>query len=145
MRIEFTRTYHHTQKRADVSIVFDQAEGPILAGGRLDGFGLFETSGGEMRVTFPARKYEVNGQSRAYALLRNVPAIESVILRAWRDETLPERYRNQGRDPIGLDAERTRARERARRTRRSVKLSNGGSIEPSGFEWAPDEPAQVKP
>lgn len=149
MRVEFARTTAHTLKRADVVLHFDQAEG-ILEGGRLEGFGLFEHAGGELRVTMPAKTYTINGNPRAYAVLRGSPAfiaaIESAILCAWRDETRPARLaRMEPREPASLAEERKRATIKARRTGRRVKLSNGGSIEPSGFEWAPDEPAQAKP
>lgn len=115
-------------KRADVVLHFDQAEG-ILEGGRLEGFAIFEHAGGELRVTMPARKYTINGESRAYAILRGSPefirTIEGEILRAWR--------------------ELTKAKRTAHMTRRPVALANGGSVDPDGFEWAPNEPAQVKP
>jgi len=45
----------------------------VLAGLKLIGFGVWERrSGGGRNVTFPARQYSVNGERRAFALLRPI-------------------------------------------------------------------------
>jgi hypothetical protein len=55
-------------KLADAELIF--TDGP-LAGLRLVGFAVWERRTGTGRnVTFPARTYVVNGERRAYALLR---------------------------------------------------------------------------
>ena len=55
-------------KLADAELHF--TEGP-LDGLKLIGFSIWERRGGNGRnVTFPARQYTVNGERRAFALLR---------------------------------------------------------------------------
>ena len=57
-------------KLADAELHF--SEGP-LAGLKLIGFAIWERRGGAGRnVTFPARQYSVNGERRAFALLRPI-------------------------------------------------------------------------
>ena len=57
-------------KLADAELHFD--DGP-LAGLKLLGFAVWERRNGSGRnVTFPARRYSVNGERRSYALLRPV-------------------------------------------------------------------------
>lgn len=57
-------------KLADAELHFD--DGP-LEGLKLIGFGIWERRGGSGRnVTFPARSYVVNGDRRAFALLRPI-------------------------------------------------------------------------
>ena len=54
-------------KLADAELHF--TEGP-LSGLRLVGFAIWERKAGSRNVTFPARQYTVNGDRRAFALLR---------------------------------------------------------------------------
>ena len=55
-----------------------------LAGLKLIGFSIWERRGGNGRnVTFPARSYVVNGDRRAYALLR--PIVDTTAHNAVRD------------------------------------------------------------
>ena len=55
-------------KLAEAELHF--SEGP-LEGLKLIGFAIWERRGGNGRnVTFPARKYSVNGERRSFALLR---------------------------------------------------------------------------
>jgi hypothetical protein len=57
---------------AGAELHFEESDGP-LAGLKLIGFSIWERRGGDptMRnVTFPARKYQVKGEARAFALLR---------------------------------------------------------------------------
>ena len=57
-------------KLADAELHF--TEGP-LDGLKLIGFSIWERRGGNGRnVTFPARQYTVNGERRAFALLRPI-------------------------------------------------------------------------
>src|SRR5262245_43270684 len=68
-------------KLADAEILFAEAAGP-LGGLKLIGFAVWERRGGSGRnVTFPARQYSVNGERRAFALLRPIAdgAAQSVI------------------------------------------------------------------
>jgi len=59
-------------KLADAEIHFCESDG-TLAGLKLIGFGIWERKDGRGRnVTFPARQYSVNGERRAFALLRPV-------------------------------------------------------------------------
>jgi hypothetical protein len=58
-------------KLADCEIHFDHHDSPFFAGLKLIGFAVWERRGGVGRnVTFPARQYSVNGERRAFALLR---------------------------------------------------------------------------
>lgn len=59
-------------KVCDVEVRFTSG---LLAGMKLIGFAVWERSGGGRNVTFPARQYSVNGERRAFALLR--PTIET--------------------------------------------------------------------
>jgi hypothetical protein len=62
-------------KLADAEVHF--TDGP-LAGLKLIGFSVWERHGGGGRnVTFPARSYSVNGERRAYALLRPIGDVAS--------------------------------------------------------------------
>src|SRR6476469_9726535 len=62
-------------KLADAELHF--TEGP-LEGLKLIGFGVWERRTGAGRnVTFPARQYSVNGERRAFALLRPVGDVAS--------------------------------------------------------------------
>src|SRR5439155_22701038 len=57
-------------KFADAELHFTDS---VLAGLKLIGFGVWERrSGGGRNVTFPARQYSVNGDRRAFALLRPI-------------------------------------------------------------------------
>jgi hypothetical protein len=70
-------------KLADVELHFDAAEG-VLAGLKLIGFAIWERrAGGGRNVTFPARKYSVNGERRSFALLR--PTIDTTAQERIRD------------------------------------------------------------
>src|SRR2546425_8644911 len=55
-------------KLADAELHFPDG---VLAGLKLIGFGLCRSGGGR-NVTFPARRYSVNGERRAFALLRPI-------------------------------------------------------------------------
>jgi hypothetical protein len=78
-------------KVADAELHFDEHEGP-LAGLKLIGFNIFVRigPGPALNVTFPARKYSVNGESRSFALLRPLTdsaaqeGVRALILAAWR-------------------------------------------------------------
>lgn len=82
-------------KLADAEIWF--TEGP-LTGLRLIGFAIWERrGGGDRNVTFPARQYSVNGERRAFALLRPTvdttaqDNIRAMILQAYEEyEALAE-------------------------------------------------------
>lgn len=74
-------------KLAEAELHF--TEGP-LAGLRLIGFAIWERRSGNGRsVTFPSRQYSVNGERRAFALLRPIAdataqeAIRAFILEAY--------------------------------------------------------------
>ncbi len=55
-------------KLADAELHFTDG---VLAGLKLIGFGVWERrAGGGRNVTFPERQYSVNGERRAFALLR---------------------------------------------------------------------------
>jgi hypothetical protein len=57
-------------KLADAELHFTEGD---LSGLKLIGFGVWERRAGPGRnVTFPARSYTVNGQSRSFSLLRPV-------------------------------------------------------------------------
>ena len=69
-------------KLADAELHFG-GESP-LAGLKLIGFSIWERRGGTGRnVTFPARSYVVNGDRRAFALLR--PIVDTTAQEAVRD------------------------------------------------------------
>ena len=69
-------TSHHNPpgKLADAELHF--TEGP-LEGLKLIGFGIWERRNGQRTVTFPARQYSVNGERRAFALLRPIVDTEA--------------------------------------------------------------------
>ncbi len=81
-------------KLADAEVHF--AGGSLFAGLKLIGFSIWERRGGSGRnVTFPARQYSVNGERRAFALLRPIVdvaaqnALRARILEAYAEyETL---------------------------------------------------------
>ena len=57
-------------KLADAELHFTEG---VLEGLKLIGFAIWERrSGGGRNVTFPARQYSVNGERRAFALLRPI-------------------------------------------------------------------------
>jgi len=57
-------------KLAEAEVHFD---GGLLSGLKLTGFAVWERRGGAGRnVTFPAKQYAVNGERRAFALLRPI-------------------------------------------------------------------------
>ncbi len=56
-------------KLADAEVVLDGEAGP-LSGMKLIGFAVWERRDGGKNVTFPARRYSVNGERRSFALLR---------------------------------------------------------------------------
>jgi hypothetical protein len=71
-------------KLADAEVHF--TEGP-LAGLKLIGFGIWASrSGGHRNVTFPARRYSVNGERRSFALLR--PVVDQEAQERLRDLVL---------------------------------------------------------
>ena len=72
-------------KLADAELHFG-GESP-LTGMKLIGFSIWERRGGNGRnVTFPARSYVVNGDRRAFALLR--PIVDTTAQEAVRDRIL---------------------------------------------------------
>ena len=72
-------------KLADAELHFG-GQSP-LAGLKLIGFSIWERRGGNGRnVTFPARSYVVNGDRRAFALLR--PIVDTTAQEAVRDRIL---------------------------------------------------------
>jgi hypothetical protein len=77
-------------KLADAELHFGDAS--PLAGLKLIGFSIWERRGGDGRnVTFPARRYSVNGEHRSFALLR--PVVDTTAQNAVRDRIL-EAYVN---------------------------------------------------
>ena len=56
-------------KLADAEVMFEAASGP-LSGMKLIGFAVWERRDGGRSVTFPTRRYSVNGERRSFALLR---------------------------------------------------------------------------
>ena len=72
-------------KLADAELHFGGAS--PLAGMKLIGFSIWERRGGNGRnVTFPARSYVVNGDRRAFALLR--PIVDTTAQEAVRERIL---------------------------------------------------------
>jgi hypothetical protein len=76
-------------KLADAELHFTEGE---LAGLKLMGFAIWERRNGPGRnVTFPARNYSLNGQSRTFTLLRSVAddrspdRLRDAILQAYAD------------------------------------------------------------
>lgn len=75
-------------KLADAELHFS---GGPLDGLKLVGFTVWERKQGGRNVTFPARQYVVNGERRAFALLRPIADIKSqdglrdVILAAFKE------------------------------------------------------------
>lgn len=100
MKIRFSSLEATTPgKLADAEIHFE--EGP-LQGLKLIGFAVWERRGGGGRnVTFPARQYQVNGERRAYALLRSIGdstaqnKIRDLILEAYAER---EEHQEQARE-----------------------------------------------
>ena len=99
-------TTHTTTSNAIVKITLNDRGNPpgklaeaelhftdgVLAGLKLIGFSVWERRGGAGRnVTFPARQYQVNGERRAFALLRPIvdataqDAIRQAILDAYAE------------------------------------------------------------
>ena len=71
-------------KLADAELHF--TDGP-LAGLKLIGFSIWERRGGTGRnVTFPARSYSINGERRAFALLR--PIVDTTAQDLIREQIL---------------------------------------------------------
>lgn len=70
--------------------------GGSLAGLKLIGFGIWESRAGARNVTFPARQYSINGERRAFALLRPIndataqERIRGLILDAMAAYELPD-------------------------------------------------------
>src|SRR5471032_2573473 len=72
-------------KLADAELHFGGES--LLTGLKLIGFSIWERRGGNGRnVTFPARSYVVNGDRRAFALLR--PVVDKTTQDAVRDRIL---------------------------------------------------------
>jgi hypothetical protein len=75
-------------KLADAELHFS---GGPLNGLKLVGFTVWERKQGGRNVTFPARQYVVNGERRAFALLRPVgemkaqDSLRDVILEAYKE------------------------------------------------------------
>ena len=62
-------------KLADAELYFTDA---VLDGLKLVGFAVWQRrSGGGRHVTFPARRYSIDGERRSYALLRPVEDVAS--------------------------------------------------------------------
>lgn len=148
IRVHFTETTNPPGKLADAEIHFT---GGVFAGLKLIGFAVWERRGGGGRnVTFPARptapstrKFSVNGERRSFALLRPAGAttepqnrIRDLILDAWA------KHAGEQADQVSA-AELREKGDEARRLGRPVPLSDGGSIEPDGFRWAPDTTDQA--
>jgi hypothetical protein len=75
---------HPPGKLADAELHFT---GGDLDGLKLIGFSIWERRGGNGRnVTFPARQYSVNGERRAFALLR--PILDAAAQDRGRDQIL---------------------------------------------------------
>ena len=76
-------------KLADAELHFTEG---VLEGLKLIGFGVWERrTGGGRNVTFPARRYSVNGERRSFALLRPIAdatsqeRIRELILEAYAE------------------------------------------------------------
>jgi hypothetical protein len=69
IKIIANHTGSPTGKLADVELHF--SDGP-LSGLKLIGFSVWEHSGGQRHVVFPARTYSVHGERRSFALLRPI-------------------------------------------------------------------------
>ena len=76
-------------KLADAELHFTEG---VLDGLKLIGFAVWERrSGGGRNVTFPARQYSVNGERRAFALLRPIgdtaaqDRVRELVLQAYAD------------------------------------------------------------
>lgn len=84
-------------KVADAELVFEASDG-VLSGLRLIGFSVWTQRGraGHYNVTFPARQYSVNGERRAFALLRPVAdglasvAVRDAIIAAYHASLEPQ-------------------------------------------------------
>ena len=83
-------TSHPPGKLADAEVIFKADAGP-LSGLKLVGFAVWERRNGGQNVTFPARRYSVNGERRSFALLRPAngevsaqEAIRDLILDAYQ-------------------------------------------------------------
>ena len=82
-------------KVADAELHFEAGDGP-LAGLKLIGFGIWARRGPgpSFNITWPARRYSVNGESRSFALLRPLTdataqdGIRDLLLAAWRQHEL---------------------------------------------------------
>ncbi len=82
-------TSHPPGKLADAEVIFEADAGP-LSGLKLVGFAVWERRNGGQNVTFPTRRYSVNGERRSFALLRSAngevsaqEAIRGLILDAY--------------------------------------------------------------
>jgi hypothetical protein len=64
-----TKTGGPAGKLASAEVLFS---GDPLDGLRMSGFGIWTKEGGGTNVTFPARQYLVNGQSRTFQLLQPI-------------------------------------------------------------------------
>jgi hypothetical protein len=86
-------------KLADVELHFTEEP---LSGLKLIGFAVWDTRSGKRTVTFPARQYSVNGERRAFSLLR--PIVDTTGQERIRDLIL-EAYAQHDRE--GDDDART--------------------------------------
>ena len=87
-------------KRAEAELHF--GGNSALTGLKLIGFSIWERRGGSGRnVTFPARSYVVNGDRRAFALLR--PIVDTNAQTAVRDLIL-EAYAEYEERAVGAEA-----------------------------------------
>jgi hypothetical protein len=76
--VKITNVHVTPGKLAEAELHFE-GDGP-LGGLKLIGFGIWERRGGNGRnVTFPARQYSVNGERRAFGLLRAIGGEERPI------------------------------------------------------------------
>ena len=72
VRIEANVAGRPAGKLADAELHFEDQDGP-LRGLKLVGIAIWQRRGGtDRRVTFPARRYSLNGEQRSYALLRPI-------------------------------------------------------------------------
>jgi len=94
-------------KLADAEIHFSEG---TLDGLKLIGFGIWERRNGSGRnVTFPARQYSVNGERRAFALLR--PVVDASAQDRLRDVILTAFAEYEEQAEVAKDAGPVEVRE----------------------------------
>jgi hypothetical protein len=117
-------------KLAAAELHFDQADG-LMSGHRIVDFAIWEkrSPNGRRNVTFPARSYTVNGERRAFALVRPIDtntddALRDAILAAYEArETVDDDNADRQRSAINHEADAAAARDQAARSALSDRLA----------------------